>query len=233
MVVVAAARQGVAGPRAAVPLRRGARPDRWAFTVLVVLPLLVFALPALLGHAILSGDNFSQNYPLRVLVGSEIRNGHLPLLNPYVWSGAPLLGGWNAGASYPFTLLFVILPASAAWTFNLVVTWWVAGIGCFVFLRASRALAVVPSFLGALSFSFAGSMIVQSVHFGLVAGVSWVPVALLAVLRLSECSVGGEVSVQTRRAERAGRGLAGRPLLVWLEPWPSLRANPELSRTSK
>jgi hypothetical protein len=44
----------------------------------------------------------------------------------------------------------------------------------------------LPSFLGALSFSFAGAMAAQVGHFGLVAGMSWVPVQLLAVLRLSE-----------------------------------------------
>jgi hypothetical protein len=153
---------------------------------LVVLPLAVFAGPALAGHPVLLGDDITQNFPLRVLVGSQIRHGHLPLSDPYIWSGAPLLGGWNAGAAYPFTLLFVILPATAAWTLNLVLTWWVAGIGCFVFLRTSR-LATIPSFLGALSFSFAGAMTAQVVHFGLVAGMSWVPVALLALLQLSRC----------------------------------------------
>jgi hypothetical protein len=172
--------------------------------VLVVLPLAVFAVPALLGHATVVSDNFTQNYPLRVLVGSQIRHGHLPLFDPYIWSGAPLLGGWNAGAAYPFTLLFVILPGTAAWTLNLVVTWWVAGIGSFVFLRASR-LAAVPSFLGALSFSFAGSMVAQIVHFGLVAGVSWVPVALLALLRLSECSTSRDASAEARRATLRSR----------------------------
>ena len=55
----------------------------------------------------------------------------------------------------------------------------------FFFLRA-LALASLPGFLGALSFAFAGAMSAQVGHFGLVAGMSWVPVQLLAVLRLSE-----------------------------------------------
>ena len=99
--------------------------------VLVVLPLAVFAVPALFGHAAIIGDDATQNYPLRVLAASLIRHGHLPLFDPYVWSGAPLLGGWNAGAVYPFILLFVVLPGTVAWTFTLVVTWWVAESGLF------------------------------------------------------------------------------------------------------
>src|SRR2546430_16234569 len=55
----------------------------------------------------------------------------------------------------------------------------------FVFLRALR-LASLPSALGALSFAFAGAMSAQVAHFGLVSGMSWVPLQLLAVLRLTE-----------------------------------------------
>lgn len=159
--------------------------DRWAVAVLALVPLAMFVAPALAGHPVIAGDNSLQNYPLRVLVGSQIRHGHLPLLDPYLWSGAPLLGGWNAGAAYPFTWLFVCLPATAAWTLNLVITWWVTAIGSYGFLRASK-LGPVASFLGAASFSFAGSTIAQQVHFGLVAGVSWVPLELLALLKMSE-----------------------------------------------
>jgi hypothetical protein len=156
-----------------------------AVIVLVALPALIFGVPALLGHTVYPGDDLTQNFPLRVLAGQQIRAGHLPLYDPYVWSGAPLLGGWNAGAAYPLTLLFVIMPGTAAWTVNLIVTWAVAGLAMFCFLRGLR-LAALPGFLGALSFALAGAMAAQVAHFGLVAGMSWVPLQLLAVLRLSE-----------------------------------------------
>jgi hypothetical protein len=162
--------------------RRG---DALAVAVLIALPVLVFGVPALLGHAVLPGDDLTQNFPLRVLVGRQIQHGQLPLYDPYLWSGAPLLAGWNAGAAYPLTFLFAVLPGAAAWTLNMIVTWAVAAAGLFCFLRALR-LATLPSVLGALSFAFAGAMSAQVAHFGLVAGMSWVPVQLLAVLRLSE-----------------------------------------------
>jgi hypothetical protein len=159
--------------------------DVLAAAALIALPVLVFGVPALLGHAVLPGDDLTQNFPLRVLAGQQIRGGQLPLYDPYIWSGAPLLASWNAGAAYPLTLLFAVFPGAAAWTLNLIVSWVVAGLGMFVFLRALR-LGSLPSFLGALSFAFAGAMLAQVPHFGLVAGMSWVPVQLLAVLRLSE-----------------------------------------------
>ncbi len=171
------------------PARRARRwqpsADAKAILILVVLPILAFGGPALFGHSVLPGDDLTQNFPLRVLVGADLRHGHLPVFDPYIWSGAPLLGGWNAGAAYPLTWLFVFLPGSLAWSIGLIVTSWAAGVGTFVFLRAAR-LGTVPSWLGALSFAFTGAMTMQIVHFGLVAGMGWVPLELLAVLRLSE-----------------------------------------------
>jgi hypothetical protein len=164
---------------------RWRRGDVWAVAILIALPALIFGLPALLGHPVLPGDDLTQNFPLRVLAGREIRGGHLPLYDPYIWSGAPLLAGWNAGAAYPLTFLFAVLPPAAAWAINMIITWAVAGLGMFCFLRALR-LGSLPGLLGGLSFAFAGAMSAQVSHFGLVAGMSWVPVALLSVMRLSE-----------------------------------------------
>jgi hypothetical protein len=172
----------------AVPTRQARtrrRGDAVAVAVLLALPVAVFGIPALLGHAVLPGDDLTQNFPLRVLAGHEIRGGQLPLYNPYIWGGAPLLAGWNAGAAYPLTLLFAVLPPVAAWTLNMIITWAVAGLGMFFFLRALR-LGSLPGFLGALSFAFAGAMSAQVAHFGLIAGMSWVPVQLLSVLRLTQ-----------------------------------------------
>ncbi len=176
---------GRAADQSAAPTSRRSRGDVVAVVLLVALPAVIFGVPALLGHAVLPGDDMTQNFPLRVLAGREIRAGHLPLYDPYIWSGAPLLAGWNAGAAYPFTWLFAILPGTAAWTVNMIATWAVAGVGMFCFLRALR-LASLASFLGALSFAFAGAMSAQVTHFGLVAGMSWVPVQLLSILRLAQ-----------------------------------------------
>jgi hypothetical protein len=156
-----------------------------AVTTLVLLPVLVYAVPALLGHNVVPGDDLTQNLPLRELVGQDLRAGHLPLFDPYIWSGAPLLAGWNAGAAYPLTWLFAFVPATAAWTVNLIAAGAVAGTGCFAFLRASR-LGVTASWLGGLTYAFGGGMVAQLPHIGLVVGMSWIPFGLLAILRLSE-----------------------------------------------
>lgn len=156
----------------------GHRGDLLAVAVLLALPALAFTAAAAWGHPVLPGDDLLQNYPLRVLVGQQVRHGRLPLLDPYLWGGAPLLGGWNAGAAYPLTWLFAVLAPGAAWTLNLIAVSWIAALGCYAYLRSWR-LGCLPAFLGGWSFAFAGAMTAQLNYLGLVAGMAWVPWALL------------------------------------------------------
>ena len=109
--------------------------DRLALVLLVAVPVVIEVPPSLLVRPLLNGDNLTQNYPLRVLSGELLRHGRLPLWDPYIWSGTPLLAGWNAGAVYPGTWLFAVLPGVAAWTIGLVAVSVVCGIGMHVFLR--------------------------------------------------------------------------------------------------
>jgi len=73
---------------------------------MLAVPILLFVIPALFGHPAIDGDNLIQNFPLRVLSGQQVASGHLPLFNPLANSGTPLLGGLNAGALYPLTVIF-------------------------------------------------------------------------------------------------------------------------------
>src|ERR1019366_6517753 len=107
------------------------RLDRFAFLAMLVVPTLLFVLPALAGHPALSGDNLIQNFPLRVLSGRQLASGHLPLFNPFANSGTPLLGGLNAGALYPLTLLFVFITPIAAWILNLIAVYVTASLGMY------------------------------------------------------------------------------------------------------
>jgi hypothetical protein len=88
----------------------------WPYVILIGLPAAAFILPDLFGgHLLMTGDNLQQNYPLHVLAGSMYSHGELPFWDPYLFSGTPLLAGFNAGAFYPLVGLFVILPDRVAW----------------------------------------------------------------------------------------------------------------------
>ncbi|MGB7103111.1 MAG: hypothetical protein WBD82_00785 [Acidimicrobiales bacterium] len=160
------------------------RADRWALSVFVAIPVVLFIVPALFGHPAIDADNLIQNFPLRVLAGKQIASGHLPLLDPLTNAGTPLLGGMNAGALYPLTVIFAFTPAIPAWIFNLIVIYVTSAVGVFVLLRW-HGLRTLPSAAAALSYTYMGAMIGQIVHLGVIQGYSFLPWATVLMLALS------------------------------------------------
>lgn len=158
-------------------------------TALLIIPFAVFGLPVAFGRSFLDGDNFLQNFPLRVLVGEDLRHGHLPLVDPYIFGGAPLLAGFNAGAAYPLTWLFAVLPSQIAWLVNLSFPYDVAVLGMYLFLRRQPMSQTAATF-GAAAFAFAGYMSGQIVHIDLISSASWLPWILCAVHALTRRPAG-------------------------------------------
>jgi hypothetical protein len=168
-------------PRSYVNRLRAQLGPLWPYLVLTLVPAAGFILPDLFGgHLLLTGDNLQQNYPLHVLVGSMLRHGQLPLWDPYIFSGAPLLSGFNSGAFYPLMGLFVILPDRVAWIGLEVILYALTAIGMYVYLRA-LALSSVACCLAAATFAFAGTVLSQVNHVDMTEGLVAIPWMLLAV----------------------------------------------------
>ncbi len=146
----------------------------------MALPVVVNLPWALAGHPVLNGDNLTQNYPLRVLAGQLLAHGRLPLWDGGIWSGVPLLAGWNAGALFPGTWLFALFPPIAAYELNVIVTGIACGVGFHLFLRRAGC-SPLASLLGALTWSEMGFVSGQDVHLGLVEGTALAPWILLSI----------------------------------------------------
>ena len=152
--------------------------------MLIAIPTVVFVLPDLIGgHLLITGDNLQQNYPLHVLVGSMLRHGQLPFWNQYIFSGTPLMADFNAGAFYPLTGLFVVLPDRAAWIATEIILFSAIAIGMYVFLRALK-LSTVACVLAAATYAFAGPVLSQVNHVDMTEGFVAIPWMLLAVLHI-------------------------------------------------
>src|SRR5262252_6294605 len=86
---------------------------------LILIPIIYF-FPAVIGWiTLVPGDGLSQNIGVRILIGQALRDGHLPLWNPYIFAGTPLLASVYPGALYPPNWLFALL--SPATAMNIVV----------------------------------------------------------------------------------------------------------------
>lgn len=141
---------------------------------------MAFFAPCLAGHVTAFGDNLRQNLPLRTLVGRDIRSGRAPLWDPYLWSGSPLLAGFNAGAAYPTTALFAVLPMSIAWASTETVLFAALAWGTYLLFR-SASMSRMAAVAAAAVFSFAGAPAAQAVHVDMSSGLASLPWMLLAV----------------------------------------------------
>jgi hypothetical protein len=179
-----------------------------AFLALVP-TVVLWALPHTLT---LHGDNLIQNFPLRVLVGALLRRGQGPFWDPAIWSGTPLLAGFNAGAAYPLSWLFAVLPPLWAWVVTLSFTYALAGCGFYLFMRA---LGRTPwaSGLAAVTFAWAGFMSAQMVHLETVEGVAWTPWIAAEIVWM-----GKEPSPFRRWLGMAGLGVSGGLVMLAASP---------------
>ena len=198
----------VTAPRSMIERPFG-RQDRWIIALFIAAPILLFSLPALAGHPALAGDNLIQNYPLRVLSGRQLASGHLPLWNPLAFSGFPLLGAMNAGALFPATWLFAVLPDAVAWIVNLASAYAAAATGMYFLARWFR-LGRLASVAGAISYGFMGAMLGHMVHLGLIQGQALLPWATLALVVIAD-RVRGEAATGSLRIDLVA---AGWPLLL-------------------
>ena len=152
--------------------------------VLIVLPFLYFY-PAVTGQALLAPlDGWTQNYPLRVLVGELLTRGELPLWNPFIYAGMPLLATVYPGAAYPPNWLFALLPAGVAMNLVVITTYHLALFGAY---RLGRAFGWRrdASLCLAVSFAFSAFMVGHLAQTSRIAAAAWLPWTILVVERLA------------------------------------------------
>src|SRR5262245_50890334 len=146
------------------------------FTVLFA---VLFA-PALVGGRVLAppGDGLLYYYPMRAHVAQVLRGGHLPLWNPYIYSGFPLLADIEVGAFYPPTVLFLILPAPLAMNLVALSSYVLAALFAFLYVRAIGA-SPFGGLLSGIAFGASGFMLSHLGHASIVNAAAWFPLVML------------------------------------------------------
>jgi hypothetical protein len=144
---------------------------------------LIYFLPALLQHKVLCPDDgLLQNVPFRVAAAEVIRSGHLPLWDPYIFSGMPLLATAQVGILYPLNWFFVIFSAPAATNLMVIATYMVAGLGAYLYARRT-GVSVCGAVITSLAWQFGGAVIGQISHINIVQTAAVLPWVLWSVER--------------------------------------------------
>jgi len=114
--------------------------DSWV-TWLVVLATavgltLVFWGPLWQGAALLGGDAFPYYYPQKVYLSESLRRGELPLWNPLVGAGYPMIAESQTGVLYPPTLLlYRVFEVQTAYAANQLLHYVLAFVGLWAVAR--------------------------------------------------------------------------------------------------
>ncbi|MFN7944590.1 MAG: YfhO family protein [Blastocatellia bacterium] len=155
----------------------------WLFMLL--LPLVWFY-PAVAGRvALVQGDGWPQHLGVKVLTGRMVAQGLLPLWNPYVFGGMPLLADVYPGAFYPLNWIFALLPPKAAINTVVIVTFYQALAGAYLFARAIGNRRVAALITG-IVYSFGGMMVMSLGNSAMLAAAAWLPWVMLAIEKLCE-----------------------------------------------
>ncbi len=146
---------------------------RRALIIIVAVAAGIFLVPFVLGYSVITSDNFNQNLPLRELSAAITLHGHLPLWNSLIWSGTPLLAGFNAGVLSPLSWLFLVAHPDLAFEITLVLTFSIAGAGV-LYLAEALGASTTAGFFGGIIFILSGQFASQAVHIDQIEGIAFV-----------------------------------------------------------
>ncbi len=155
------------------------RPVPAALAIIIGLTLFFFW-KILLTNLILSGvDVFLYFYPYKAYVTQALRQGQLPLWNPHLFMGAPLMANSQVGLFYPPNWFFIGLsvPKQVAWSIGLHVA--LAGLFMLAFARQSLGLGWPAALLAAVLFAFGGYLGAQVEHINQLQAAAWLPLLFL------------------------------------------------------
>jgi hypothetical protein len=155
--------------------------DAAALVVLAVLTLAFFWKIALTNRILAGLDLFAYFYPYRDFAGEALRSGRLPLWNPYLFMGAPLLANSQVAVLYPlhWPLLWLSVPKQVSW--SIVIHIWLAGAGTYLFARWTLHQRHWASFVAAVIFALGGFLSAQVEHLNQLNASAWLPWLLLCL----------------------------------------------------
>lgn len=168
--------------------------DRWRWPLGLGAAVTWFHL-ALLSPAtsLFAGDHFYTYRPYRWAISEIWRQGELPLWNPGLFFGQPLLATLSL-VLYPTSLLYGVLPFDTAYDFHYLVHAYVAAFGMYAL---GRRLGWEPwmAFVGAVTWALGGYVVSTMQFYNVVVTAAWAPSLLWAIDRAVERPSGSAISL--------------------------------------
>jgi hypothetical protein len=213
---------------------------------IILAPIALFSPLIFTGKAMFWGTPALQFVPWWAWSWETLLDGHLPLWNPLVGMGAPLIANYQSALFYPpnwlYFLFYVIGGVGVmAWAQSLLVVlhliW--SGLG-MAYLTRRMGLGRLAQTMSALAFSLSGYLVARSWFASINAAVAWLPWVILLAFE----------AVQAQRTSRTWLKLGlviGLQLLaghaqttwytlvlaaIWVAYWAWVRMQSDGSRSS-
>jgi len=147
-----------------------------AIAVLTVFVLIIYRRYAFTNMVIGRGDSYFYFYPYWTMATEAFREGRLPLWNPDLFMGTPLLANSQVGYFYPLNWpLWKFLEPPYAVTATIILHVLIAGLGTYHVAKKAFNLSFRASILAGVFFALSGFMTAQVEHVNQAQGLAYMP----------------------------------------------------------
>jgi hypothetical protein len=154
----------------------------WIF--LLVGPIVLFGPIIVGGESLFWGTPMLHFVPWRTLAIDIVKSGHLPLWNPYLGMGAPLLANYQSGLLYPPNWFYFL--TGPAWGQAILVSLHLILAGAGTTLLMRRLGASLPAqILSSIAFSLSGYLVSRAGFLSINAAAAWLPWIIYAVDKIA------------------------------------------------
>jgi hypothetical protein len=151
------------------------------FSVALLALLLALYLPYLSGQRCFSREDLTYFYePICRYIGEALRQGRIPLWNPYLYCGMSHIALSSPSPFYPPNIVFAFFPFSVALACLMVLHQWLAGAGMFLLIR-SWGWGRLSASVAGIALSLCGYCFSLQTIYTFLGSICWIPLILWAM----------------------------------------------------
>jgi hypothetical protein len=170
-------------PRRTPPLSRAAA-EAIAPPIVLAVATGLFCWKLLGGGLVVIGyDTMTYMYPYRYFAATALREGQIPLWNPYIFYGVPFLANLQSAVFYPLHAVFLLVPPTLAMNWSVVGHLYLASLTAYLAARQIVGLDRLSACVAGAIYSLGGFVGAQVGHLNQLNAAAWLPLALVALHR--------------------------------------------------
>lgn len=117
-------------------------------------------------------------YPMQMFAIDVLKSGKIPLWNPFILTGTPLLANFQSAPFSPTNFVYFLFDRLNAWSIQIVLQHVLSAIFTYLLLRRWK-VSKFGSILGGVIFAFSGFNLIWSLWNGHALAASFIPLILL------------------------------------------------------